>query len=329
MDNYLRFEILEHFAYYEKLSKAIVEKAFEQHNHITKTNRSVKHHRPEILEAFEFLNEEGSIIELNIDPGQGKVHSKGRPQRYYKITEYGLKKLIADHRVSNIQFWNILRGYCVNNATILTLEKLEQFLLIYINHYMRFRNHGFTTYSDVFHALCNNWFKERILVSDRISTFQKILEVLALNPKIAFHDLVEKVGESESKVNKVLSMYSYRPRTLQYTDIVKNGYDEENSDFIVKNIITVRQENGDRLTHELSLFGVMLILFILLYDDLKRLKHGLHIKKCSFNDYCDKIAHNYSHKLPLVFGKWDHLTQILQVSAIYNFVQFIILMLYC
>ena len=140
-----------------------------------------------------------------------------------------------------------------------------------------------------------------------------------MNPKIAFNDLVEKVGESESNVNEVLSLYSYRPRSFQDTDIINNDYGMENSDFIKENIISVNQEKGDGLTYELSLFGVMLILLIVLYNDMKKLKHGLYIKKYSFKKYCDKIAHNYSHKLPLVFGKWDYLRRVLQISAIYNF----------
>jgi hypothetical protein len=279
----------------------------------------VKHHRPEILEAFEFLKNEGSIIELNIDPGQGKVHGKGRPQQYYKITEYGLKKLIADHRISNFQFWKVLRDYCSNNETILTPDKLEEFLLIYINHYIKFRNHGFTTYSYVFYALCNSCFGERVLNYDRISTFQKVLEVLAMNPKIAFKDLVEKVAESESNVKDVLSLHSFSRRSFQATDVVSDDYIKENSDFIIRNIILVNRESSNDFTYELSLFGVMLALLIIFYDDMKKLTHGLYIKKYSLKEYCDKIAYNYSHKLPLVFEKWDSLRRILQVFAIYNF----------
>ena len=103
-----------------------------------------------------FFKDEGSIIESNTNPGQGKVYGKGRPQKYHKITEYGLKKLIADHRISNTQFWKVLFGYCSNNETIITLDKLEEFLLTYVNHYVKFRNHRFTPYFDDFLNLCNN-----------------------------------------------------------------------------------------------------------------------------------------------------------------------------
>jgi hypothetical protein len=297
----------------------MVEKAFGQHKHITKTNRSVRHHRPDILDGFEFLRTEGSIVKLNTDPGQGKVYKRGRPQEYYAITEYGLKKLIADKRISKTQFWQVISRYCSNIDSVLTLDKIEELLLIFMNHYVKYRYHGFTLYSDDFLKVCNSLFKERIQISGRISTFQKVLEVLAINPKIAFNELVEKVGESKSKVNKVLSLYSYRPRSLQDTDIIENDYNKENSDFIAENIITVNQEISDGLTYELSLFGVMLTLVIIFYNGKRKLQQDLYLKEYSFEKYCDKIAHNYSHKLPLIFGKWAHLRRILQVFAIYNF----------
>ena len=52
MDDYLRFEILEYLASNGRSSKAMVEEAFKQHKHLTKTNRVVRHHRPETLGKF-------------------------------------------------------------------------------------------------------------------------------------------------------------------------------------------------------------------------------------------------------------------------------------
>src|SRR5918996_101596 len=133
MENYLRFEILEHFAYNEKLSVAMVEKTFKQHKHTTRTNRSVEHHRPEISEAFEFLKEARLIIELKDKfPGPGRVLGRGRPHKYYRITEDGLRIFIADPRISKTQFWKGLYGYCLNSDIGLTIDKLEELLRIYI-----------------------------------------------------------------------------------------------------------------------------------------------------------------------------------------------------
>ncbi|MGH9984373.1 MAG: hypothetical protein ACRD8W_10510 [Nitrososphaeraceae archaeon] len=316
MSDYLRFEILEHFAYNERLSKAMVERTFGQHIHITKTNRSVKHHRPEILKAFEFLKKGKLIIELNTDPGLGRVYSRGRPQKYYKITEHGLKKLIADRRISNTQFWKVLLGYCSNIDTVLTPDKIKEFLIIFKSHYMRFQNHGFISHFEAFHALCKYWFKKDMLVSDGISISQKVLEVLATNSNISIDKLVGKVGESEPDVRKILSLYSYGHKSVDV--FYDEDYEKENLKFLTQNIITInKNENGS--TCELSLFGVILTFCIILYNKAGKLRRGLFLKEYSFQKYYDKIAYNYSHKLPLIFGKWPRLRQFLRAFAISNF----------
>jgi hypothetical protein len=315
---YLRYEILEHFVYHKTLSKSMVEKALKQHKHTTKTtNHFVRHHRKEIFEAFEHLRCEGSIIKVDFRSGPGKFPARGRPETHYKITENGLKDLIANGNISGSQFWKVLLGYCSNNDDILTLDELHEFLIIFVWKNLKYREHGFATYFDSFHDICNNWFKERVLVSGRISTFQKVLEVLAIYPKIMINDLVERVGESESRVNEALSLYSYRPKSFQDHDVIINDYSKENY-FIVENIIIVNQKNNNHITYELSLFGVMLTFLVILYNDMRN-EQGLYLKEYSFEEYCDKIAYNYRHKLPLIFGKWNRLRRILHVFAIYNF----------
>jgi hypothetical protein len=88
---------------------------------------------------------------------------------------------------------------------------------------------------------------------------------------------------------------------------------------MLHSIITVKQNKDNKKTYELSLFGVMLALFLVRYHDMDKLKQGLHHNKISFVDYYDKIAQNYQDKLPLIFGKWDLLTSILGIFSAYNF----------
>jgi hypothetical protein len=311
---YLRTEILEHFGYHKFLSKSEVEREFKQRTHTTNTNRSVRHHRPEILDVFKYLEHEKLIVNAGYaNPGSGIPLGIGRPKVRYKITEEGLKKLIAYKSISESQFWKILIGYSLNHS-VLTLDELDKFLQIFIWSHLKYREHGFANHTDVFYAIYNNWFKDRILLSKRISTLQKVLEVIALYPKITFNDLVAKVGESTSKIRKVLAICSYSDESI----MINQDYHKEISEFIIKNIITVI-ENNDGLTFELSLFGVILALHMVLCNDRLKLTQGLYLKEYSFEEYCDKIAYNYSHKLPLIFGKWSHLRRILQALAIYNF----------
>ena len=48
---------------------------------------------------------------------------------------------------------------------------------------------------DIFDNMREQWF-QNILKSDKLNLEQKILEVLAIHPKLTFEELVEKTGES-------------------------------------------------------------------------------------------------------------------------------------
>lgn len=84
-------------------------------------------------------------------------------------------------------------------------------------------------------------------------------------------------------------------------------------------VITKLNSKDSIKTYELSLFGVILVLTLVRYYDMDRLKNGLYYRNISFVDYYDKIASNYEDKLPLVFGKWRLLKNILRSYSAYNF----------
>ena len=52
---------------------------------------------------------------------------------------------------------------------------------------------------------------------------------------------------------------------------------------------------------------------------MDKLKHGLYYNNVSFAEYYDKIASNYTDKLPFIFGKWKVLKNILRLYSAYNF----------
>ncbi len=72
--------------------------------------------------------------------------------------------------------------------------------------------------------------------------------------------------------------------------------------------------------YELSLFGVLLVLNLIRYNDMKKLNYGLFYgNTISFTKYFDMIAANYKSSLPLIFGKWKLLKKVLKSFAAYNF----------
>ena len=207
MPSRLRLEILEHFAYRGKLSKSMVEEIFEKHRHTTKTNRFITHHRPEILAAFEFLETEGLIKELNMYPGPGLVYGRGRPKTYYTITKNGLRTVMNEEDLTALKFWKILFGYVTNNEDSLIMDEIEAFYQMFMKRYLTYHNHIFYFQLPEFHHMCTQ-FEKTIFQSDTITTAQKVIEVLSINPKITFEKLVIETGESEFDVRQVLSNYS-------------------------------------------------------------------------------------------------------------------------
>ena len=127
---YLRMKFYNFLVYHKTLSKKIVENTLSniQHKHITKTTRrSVGHHRREILEAFDHLRDDKSIIKVNFNHGPGVFPARGKPETHYKITEDGLKDLIANGNISGPKFWKVLAGTVLNNDYVPTLCKLHEY----------------------------------------------------------------------------------------------------------------------------------------------------------------------------------------------------------
>jgi hypothetical protein len=301
----------------------------------------VKHHRPEILQAFDHLECKRSIKRLNTDPGPGLTYKRGRPKTYFTITEVGLKELLADANIPAIRFWELVCGFCLNNDELVTLEKIDEFYHIVIVRYLRY-NRGFSSKLDSFQEMCNKWLEQNVSKSE-VTVAQKVIEVLALNRKIILKELLEKTCELESEVNRVLPPQLPRskpffgftqdtaPQLLEKTAESKlESHGDENdsdseyhkpeyTDFIIQNIITCRKNKDGNLTYELSLFGVILTLVLIRYNDLGRLGRGLYFRDYSLQQYFDNIASKYEEKLPLIFGNWSQLKRILKVFAVYNF----------
>ena len=159
----LRLEILKCLACDGKLSKSMAEQILQKHTHTTRTNhKRVKHHHPEIVAAFNYLRSNELISELNTNPGPGLVYGRGRPRRYFEITEKGLKQLITQD-ANPAQFWKCIIGYCYHNDLNVSGEKLEEFLQLFIQSHFKFPRHGFSFQFDIFNRMRIKWLKDFVL----------------------------------------------------------------------------------------------------------------------------------------------------------------------
>ena len=251
----------------------------------------------------------------------GNKLGRGKMEVYYAISDKGLRALL--YVLNPIRFWEILHGYCQNTDGTVTPDKIEEFYQIVVRRHLKDSVHPFFSQLDIFDDLCNNWFQKTIVKSNKITPLQKVIEILALYPRITFEKLVEEISEPKKRIKEILSSHSYTYKPPGGGDVEESfsfetpyeGY----TDFLTQNIIITEQSADDaKPTYELSLFGVMLCLVMICYNDMDKLRGGLY-HEYSFEKYFDKIALNYRKKLPLIFGKWNQLKAILKVSACYNF----------
>jgi hypothetical protein len=293
---YLRTEVLFCLAMNGKLSKSMVETILQKHKHHSKTsNKEKQHHRPEILQAFKYLDTKKLIKKLNKNPGPGLIHGKGRPKTYFSITEEGLKTLLAASNVPAARFWEIMHGYCKNNCP-LAAEEVEEYYQIVMRRYLKYPNRGFSSELDNFYNICNESLQS-VIKSKKITIKQKIMEVLAINPRITRKKLENSIDEWPD----------FEP---DYLDSLPLSYGFGPVDI---------DDNGEKI-YELSLAGILFILVLIYNKHIGKLKCGLYNKEFSFEEYVDKIVSNYRMKLPLTFGKWDLLTRVLKELAIYNLI---------
>jgi hypothetical protein len=276
--------------------------------------------RSETIKAFNRLKSDGLIRKLDY-----KKFVKGRRQYYYKITEEALASLVS-YDPHPLKFWKVLFGYCHHDEKGLTPDKIDGYYNLFISEYLKYSNVAFSIQLDIFDIMCDQWLRKVILEKNKLGIEQKIIEVLAIDPGISLKEIVKKTKASEYKIKKCLTNYTLKSYRLSdeheslYQGVVARKYHKKYWEFLLHSVIVANwsTNNGTEL-YRLTLVGIMLALTIIRCKDRYRLKHDLYYKDISLQDYYDAIAQNYQHKLPLIFGKWNLLKDILSWYSAYNF----------
>jgi DNA-binding PadR family transcriptional regulator len=319
----LRMEILELIAIDGKMSVSKAESSLKE-----------KHHHPDVWHAFKDL-ERKEFIEKRVDrnPGKGKLMSRGRQQIYYKITERGLRVLIRDYNkimekvIDPQTFWKIIMTFCDNSTKEIHLDKVEEFYQLFLGKYLKYSSgHGYSFQLDQFNQMCDNWIQHIVLSSTELILDQIILEVLAIHPGITLAELVNRVAQAgirTEEVEKTLSYYTPMPHRPAFIDVYgkSDGIEYKKTDwrFHIHKTIVIKTNAAGNNVYELSLFGVLLVQTVILYNQMNKLQYGLYYNDMLFEDYYDKIASNYQNKLPLIFGKWNLLKKVLRTMSAHNF----------
>jgi hypothetical protein len=141
------------------------------------------------------------------------------------------------------------------------------------------------------------------------------LEILALASSpdgMTVQEISARSKEDQERVRKVLQLYSsipsYESRLSPFKAV---SLELDLKDIIQRNIIKVQISNKME-KYSLSLFGILLVLTLV--RNRNKDQQNLYLQETF-----DIVATNYKNKLPLIFGQWDTLKDILKVLSVYNF----------
>jgi predicted transcriptional regulator len=286
-----------------------------------------KHHHSDIWKGFRNLENRGLIKESKLTQEERvKAKGRGNPRKYYQITEDGLYALILVAETAE-KFWRAMIIYFHRRAQRTNPDEFKELYETFVNKHLKYLSRSKSTMQlDEFDELTDVWFKNIINISKKITPDQKFLEVLAMNRATTFEQIARYTGKPvrEDQIKPIMPRYTNIYPKISHDD--NSSLDSEasdnneyyNSDQKFHRLVITRYNDKTRTTtYELSLFGVMLVLSLIMYNYMGTLKNGLYSDDLS----PDTIVLNYSDKLPLIFGRsrWKLLKRKLKQLAFYNF----------
>lgn len=287
-----------------------------------------QHFHKEVWQSFRTLQDKGLIKKLaDRNPGPGRLIGKGTPRNYYSITKKGMIALIKEG-LEPKEFWSGLVPYSSEMKHSGRSDMTEGLYELYLQKYLKYSSgfdYNIILLLDHFNTMCKEWITKNT-DHGSITLDQKVLEILALTggpDGMAIEEICVKSGEESGEIIRVLRQYtptqSYQSSFLAEEDVYLDNsvLKRELVDTVLRNIITIQTINGVK-KYSLSLFGIMLVLTLIRYHDMKRLNLYL-LRSYPIHEAFDILALNYKNKLPLIFGHWNTLKEILQVISVYNF----------
>jgi DNA-binding PadR family transcriptional regulator len=180
----LQIKILELLATGQRLTKSMAEDVLKEHHH------------PEILNGFSNLENKALIKESKLtEEERVKVKGRGKPKKYYQITEDGLYALILVAETSE-KFWRAMIIYFHRRAQTVNPDEFKELYETFVNKHLKYLSRSKSTMQlDEFDELSDVWFKNIINISKKITPDQKFLEVLAMHPAITFEQIARYTGK--------------------------------------------------------------------------------------------------------------------------------------
>ncbi len=313
-------------------------------NHIALKGRLVQQEGPvlfgckpsTISEALNIMRTKRGLIE--VDRKNPPDFKKGeRQKKLYKLTSKGLIEFINGNP-SPYEFWIALIWYCTLNSAAINRRQLNEYYYLFIRKFVgdSYSLRSCFFLSDSFDNLFKKWRRTydsaECNTTGTVGYFKhpetlqayKVFECLLQNRSITIQKIIELTKLNEQQVIKTLYDYSLtQNRFYHYTELFEGVYQSDRmigltTDYLSHLVIIPisekasgvgKYDNNDE-KYELSVLGVMLVLAS---TSLTQRKTGLIISSSTQKCYKD-AALNYQDKLPLIFGKWKLLKEVLKLD---------------
>jgi hypothetical protein len=262
-----------------------------------------------------------------------------RQEKFYKITERGLRALLAEDKTNVDLFWKEIILLSIFSKSEINQDEFEEYYRQFTEKYLGHSiEHGYLLQSHFFYNLLDKWLKDWLLETHSLSIIpvaQRIIECLAVNGAITLEELVKNVSMKKEDIIGILDRHSIQKDLFSSSSFYSMTGSELESDikaqkkvyfdFVMHTLVVVEYSDGNDVKYKLSLFGVMLTIALIRYhhigiDRQRYPKYGnpnLYYNKLNLSQYFDKIANNYEKEIPLIFGKCSLLKTYLGEDLLY------------
>ena len=320
--------------------------ALEGESSKRKLQDSVNAHYPDISDAVESLKKGRIIKQSRADFGKGR-----RAEIYYKLTDRGLEAIIDEFPDTETFWKSMISYCSLSEKPVRPEEFDKYYKAFEDKYIGYSQIHDFFSHFDFFDELFANELKNRrgvitifqkvmeCIALHRSITLDQITEYLTKqrtkrenavlesikklrrNPNAQFPGFTTPAEEkrflendvTEVNIKNVLDRHSLSPSYgLQELSEISDSTEVHNCylDFISHLLIhVVEDETGKK--YELSLFGVVLTLAMIYYDqhNPSKIFFAEFLNQPRTKNYYNIVVSSYKEKIPLIFFKWPQLIE--------------------
>jgi DNA-binding PadR family transcriptional regulator len=326
----LQIKILKQIIFSGQLSKKKVTTLFVNNNY------------SDVSDAMDDLLSKG-FIKLS-----EKIRTSGRnPEKFYRITEEGLKAIL-EVKLYQEEFWRAIILLCLSSKKPISEAEFKEYYRKFEDDFLGHLDiQGYFFLTPLFDSILDQWLQAHNDLQS-ISLSQKVMECLAINGSSTIQKLKEKIRTKEEDLLKVIDNYLvqsnnddnssqksfYISTNTSAKSNIKDDITKKKNFFydLICHTLIIANETPDKgIVYELSLFGIMVVVAIISYhftgmdtyhnpggdingnnaDADSIIRPSLFYNKINQTKYYDTIVKNYKFKVPLIFGKWDFLKSAL------------------